>query len=172
MMMLPRSISRRMSRSESTHFDSGNLSSLVPIATLFCFSSVDFMSIKLNFLGKFFEKNNNFLMSTSPIPRTHQAPIAGVLLRSVVDGPGNRAVVFTQGCNIRCVHCHNPHTQTIFSTYRTEQCDNDEIQKSPSPSPSSPSSSVVFRTAEECWSMISPRKSFISGITCSGGEPM
>lgn len=31
---------------------------------------------------------------------------------SVVDGPGNRFVVFTQGCNFNCVTCHNPYTIT------------------------------------------------------------
>ena len=29
---------------------------------------------------------------------------------SAVDGPGNRFVVFTQGCNLDCVACHNPYT--------------------------------------------------------------
>ncbi|GMQ93786.1 MAG: YjjW family glycine radical enzyme activase [Acidimicrobiia bacterium] len=29
---------------------------------------------------------------------------------SVVDGPGNRFVIFTQGCNFNCVTCHNPYT--------------------------------------------------------------
>jgi len=29
---------------------------------------------------------------------------------SVVDGPGIRTVVFTQGCLRHCFHCHNPQT--------------------------------------------------------------
>lgn len=29
---------------------------------------------------------------------------------SAVDGPGNRFVVFLQGCNFDCVACHNPYT--------------------------------------------------------------
>jgi YjjW family glycine radical enzyme activase len=31
---------------------------------------------------------------------------------SAVDGPGNRFVVFTQGCNFNCITCHNPYTIT------------------------------------------------------------
>ncbi|MDR2909503.1 MAG: anaerobic ribonucleoside-triphosphate reductase activating protein [Oscillospiraceae bacterium] len=36
--------------------------------------------------------------------------IAGTVSQSVVDGPGLRFVVFTQGCPHRCPGCHNPET--------------------------------------------------------------
>jgi anaerobic ribonucleoside-triphosphate reductase activating protein len=36
--------------------------------------------------------------------------IAGLLQDSIVDGPGLRFTVFTQGCPHRCVGCHNPET--------------------------------------------------------------
>jgi YjjW family glycine radical enzyme activase len=36
--------------------------------------------------------------------------ITDVIEFSAVDGPGNRFVVFTQGCNLDCVACHNPYT--------------------------------------------------------------
>ncbi|HEC08143.1 MAG TPA: YjjW family glycine radical enzyme activase [Acidimicrobiales bacterium] len=33
-----------------------------------------------------------------------------VLDFSLVDGPGNRLVIFVQGCNFDCIACHNPYT--------------------------------------------------------------
>jgi len=36
--------------------------------------------------------------------------IAGLVQDSIVDGPGLRFAVFTQGCKLCCVGCHNPDT--------------------------------------------------------------
>ena len=36
--------------------------------------------------------------------------ISGIVRESVVDGPGIRFVVFTQGCPHHCPGCHNPDT--------------------------------------------------------------
>ena len=39
--------------------------------------------------------------------------IANTMDDSIVDGPGLRFVVFTQGCEHRCPGCHNPETQPL-----------------------------------------------------------
>jgi pyruvate formate lyase activating enzyme len=66
---------------------------------------------------------------------------------SAVDGPGNRFVVFLQGCNFDCQACHNP--QTIADT-----------------NPQARQTSVSTLIEE-----IRPRAPFLSGVTVSGGEP-
>ncbi|MGE0075440.1 MAG: YjjW family glycine radical enzyme activase [Sphaerochaetaceae bacterium] len=37
-------------------------------------------------------------------------PVNKIVDSSCVDGPGNRSVVFFQGCNFNCTYCHNPET--------------------------------------------------------------
>ena len=65
---------------------------------------------------------------------------------SCVDGPGNRFVVFLQGCNYDCVACHNPHTIPLATGehFRT--------------------------TVDDLLPRIRRAAPFISGITVSGGE--
>lgn len=65
-----------------------------------------------------------------------------------VDGPGIRFVVFTQGCPMRCLYCHNPDT---WKPQVGEQMSVDEILK-----------------------QFNKKKAFYKngGITCTGGEPM
>ena len=41
------------------------------------------------------------------------APVNRIIRFSSVDGPGNRTVVFLQGCNMNCRYCHNPETRAL-----------------------------------------------------------
>jgi pyruvate formate lyase activating enzyme len=77
-----------------------------------------------------------------------QAPglVADVVPFSWVDGPGNRFVVFLQGCNFNCTACHNPHTIPL-STGRAQ---------------------VV--TIPEVLEQVRRVHPFLSGVTVSGGE--
>ena len=38
------------------------------------------------------------------------AVVNKIIKFSCIDGPGNRMVIFFQGCNYRCTYCHNPET--------------------------------------------------------------
>lgn len=75
-----------------------------------------------------------------------KANIHKILKVSSIDGPGNRMVIFMQGCNFRCSYCHNPETIPITSD------ESREIS--------------VIELIEE----IKKVKDFITGVTFSGGE--
>lgn len=68
----------------------------------------------------------------------------------LVDGPGIRTVVFFQGCELRCLYCHNPDTWT--------KCDGKET------------------TSEALIKQICRFKPYFArsngGVTFSGGEPL
>ncbi len=70
--------------------------------------------------------------------------IAGTIPESIVDGPGIRYVLFTQGCPHSCPGCHNPQTHD-FAGGR-------EVQVS------------------DLLTDIT-RRSFVKAVTLSGGEP-
>lgn len=40
-------------------------------------------------------------------------PVNKIIRFSSVDGPGNRTVIFLQGCNFDCKYCHNPETRSL-----------------------------------------------------------
>ena len=46
--------------------------------------------------------------------------IAGIIKESIVDGPGIRLVIFTQGCVQNCIGCHNPETHSFSGGYYVE----------------------------------------------------
>lgn len=70
--------------------------------------------------------------------------IAGLVNDSIVDGPGFRFTIFTQGCPHHCVGCHNPQTHDFQGG---SNMDTDEI---------------VSRFK---------KNPLLDGITLSGGEP-
>ena len=70
--------------------------------------------------------------------------IAGTINESIVDGPGIRFVIFTQGCPHDCPGCHNPETHPV--------------------------NGGTIATVKELWEQIKSRK-LIKGVTFSGGEP-
>ena len=63
---------------------------------------------------------------------------------SIVDGPGIRYVIFTQGCSKNCPGCHNPKSQPYDEGY--------------------------LATADELMAAIEANP-LLSGVTLSGGEP-
>lgn len=71
--------------------------------------------------------------------------IAGVTNDSIVDGPGLRLAVFTQGCPHGCPGCHNPNTHDMHGGH-----DADTAQ-------------IVAALYEN---------PLLSGVTLTGGEPM
>jgi pyruvate formate lyase activating enzyme len=72
--------------------------------------------------------------------------LADTITFSSVDGPGNRFVVFLQGCNFDCIACHNPQTIPLAhgDHFRT--------------------------TVDDLMPRIRRAAPFLSGITVSGGE--
>lgn len=70
--------------------------------------------------------------------------ISGIIEESIVDGPGIRFVVFTQGCPHKCLGCHNPETHDFFKGEEIEISQiTEKLKKYP----------------------------YMTGITLSGGEP-
>ena len=84
-------------------------------------------------------------LAASTVPET-RALVADVIPFSWVDGPGNRFVVFLQGCNFDCLACHNPHTIPLASTHAVEM------------------------SVEQLLERVRESMPYISGVTVSGGE--
>jgi pyruvate formate lyase activating enzyme len=113
-----------------------------------------------------------------------------ILPKSFVDGPGNRAVIFMQGCNFHCLYCHNPFTINICNNcglcvskcpqnalmvldgkviWDKNSCVECDTCIKICPNYSSPR--VQRMDADELWNEITRLQPFISGVSISGGEP-
>jgi pyruvate formate lyase activating enzyme len=114
-----------------------------------------------------------------------------ILPQSFVDGPGNRAVIFLQGCCLNCLYCHNAYTinfcthcgnclpvcpsgalsidseRVIWDANLCKDCD--ECIKACTHN-STPKAMQL--TAQQLWDKILPYSMFLSGVTVSGGEPV
>jgi pyruvate formate lyase activating enzyme len=76
-----------------------------------------------------------------------RALVADVIPSSCVDGPGNRYVLFLQGCSFNCLACQNPQTIGTHSTETTR-----------------------WSTVDDVLADIEAVAPFLSGVTVSGGE--
>lgn len=70
--------------------------------------------------------------------------VAGIVQESIVDGPGIRFVIFTQGCRHNCQGCHNMHTHS-FNNGKLISIE-----------------SIISKVKEN---------PLLDGVTLSGGEP-
>ncbi len=57
--------------------------------------------------------------------------IAGLVNDSIVDGPGFRFAVFTQGCPHGCPGCHNPQTHYFAGGQEAETTTSCPLRKNP-----------------------------------------
>lgn len=79
--------------------------------------------------------------------------VARIIDFSPVDGPGNRLVIFLQGCNLNCQYCHNPETIPVA-------VDGEVL----------PGDGVAVMTVASLLARVERARPFISGVTISGGE--
>ena len=118
-----------------------------------------------------------------------KAVVNKIIHTSVVDGPGNRAAIFLQGCNYTCGYCHNPETinmcihckacvdvcpagaltisneKVVWNEVLCCECD---TCIGACPNMSTPK--TVEYSAEDVMEILKKDIPFIRGVTVSGGE--
>ena len=118
-----------------------------------------------------------------------KAVVNKIIHTSVVDGPGNRAAIFLQGCNYTCGYCHNPETinmcihckacvdvcpagaltisneKVVWNEVLCCECD---ACIGACPNMSTPK--TVEYSAENVMEILKKDIPFIRGVTVSGGE--
>ncbi|MFE8712142.1 YjjW family glycine radical enzyme activase [Aeromonas allosaccharophila] len=125
---------------------------------------------------------------------TRSALVSRVLPFSCVDGPGNRLVLFLQGCNFRCPGCHNPHTIGLCDDcgdclavcpsgaltlvegcpgkrsvrWQAALCTDCDACLDACPRSSNPKTATM--TVAEVLALLRRYRPLLSGITVSGGE--
>ncbi|GCL35283.1 pyruvate formate-lyase activating enzyme [Sphaerospermopsis reniformis] len=96
-----------------------------------------------------YESPNRFVQTVSQSSHI-SGHIHSVETCGTVDGPGIRFVIFTQGCLLRCLYCHNPDTRDTAGG--------------------------ITVTPEELIAEIEKYRSYMQfsggGVTISGGEPL
>jgi pyruvate formate lyase activating enzyme len=115
--------------------------------------------------------------------------VSGVIPFSSVDGPGNRFVLFLQGCNFDCIACHNPYTISPCNDcglcvevcpsgalsvehgvvrWNGDACASTELCVARCPYDSTPK--ARWHTVDEIVAQIRAHAPYLSGVTVSGGE--
>ena len=96
-----------------------------------------------------YESSNRFVQTVLQ-PSHISGRIHSVETCGTVDGPGIRFVIFTQGCLLRCLYCHNPDTRDTEGG--------------------------IEATPDELIAEIEKYQSYMQfsggGVTISGGEPL
>lgn len=118
-----------------------------------------------------------------------RASVNKIIPYSFIDGPGSRMVIFMQGCNMHCLYCHNPETQSLCNNCGAciASCpqnalyfDSGEVKYDRTlcigcdtciricPNHASPK--YTDMDMSEVYDMIFKNADFLDGITVSGGE--